>query len=398
MTIHAIADASRFFELALSAGRRVRAVRAPELADVYARWSDALYLLGRYDRAESALSAARRLVKFDPVEVAPIATKEAIIATRLGRYRTRAAPDHASAPPARRPAGPGSFRRPSAADGRDDRHALPPEPAARGDPLGASAEREARRSGAKDALADAYKFLDIALEQRGELARPIYSRAGAAALRGTRRPAEPGHRAQQPGRHVAGALGLGPGARAVRSVAGHHGSDRRPRERVPRRSTTSPRSSSTRAGSTRRRPCFARSSASTERPARTPTRRSSRRELAKLFARRGEFEAARELLEVAQADQLADRQAGRGADHRRFASARSMSWQVSPPRSRASRPPSPANRTEGGSVFVAMLKRLEAWALIQAGEIDAGERRLEETLAAARKRGAATRPRSRSMR
>ena len=47
-----------------------------------------------------------------------------------------------------------------------------------------------------------------------------------------------------------------------------------------------------------------------------------------------------------------------------------------------------AKRTEGGSVVLPMLKRLEGLALIQAGQIDAGEAQLEETIAAARKRDA----------
>src|SRR5919198_114622 len=175
MPIYAIADASRFYELALSAGRRLRAVHAPDLADLYGRWSDALYLLGRYDAAERALTSARRLVKLDPVQAAPLAIKQAIIASRTGRFRSASQRTMRALKPLRSLRG----RDASAARARlmviqsgtryfQNRRAESIRWAR-------SAEREARQADAKDALADAYKLLDLALKESGQIDKAIYS-------------------------------------------------------------------------------------------------------------------------------------------------------------------------------------------------------------------------------
>ena len=175
MSIYAIADASRFYGMALSAGRRSRTAHAPELADLYGRWSDALYVLGQYDHAEAALQAARRLVKLDPIQAAPIAIKQAIIATRVGKFRAASQRTLRALKPLLALRG----REAAAARARlmviqsgtryfQNRRAESIRWAR-------SAEREARRAHAKDALADAYKLLDLALKESGKIDQAIYS-------------------------------------------------------------------------------------------------------------------------------------------------------------------------------------------------------------------------------
>ena len=87
MKVYAIADAGRFYEQALTAGRHYRAVHATDLADVYLRWSEALRFLGRYEDSDRALGAARRLVGNDLVAAAPLVINQAILPSRQGRFR-----------------------------------------------------------------------------------------------------------------------------------------------------------------------------------------------------------------------------------------------------------------------------------------------------------------------
>ena len=175
MTIYAIADASRFYELSLEAGQRLRSVGAAELADVYVRWSDALDLLGRYDAAHRAMKSARRLVKRDPVHVAPIAIKQATVATRTGQFRG------ASLRVSRALRDLEGVRGHTAAAARArlmivmTGTRLMQNRRVESIRWARQAEREAQRASAKDALADAYRLLDLALMENGELEKAVYS-------------------------------------------------------------------------------------------------------------------------------------------------------------------------------------------------------------------------------
>ena len=113
----------------------------------------------------------------------------------------------------------------------------------------------------------------------------------------------------------------------------------------------------------------------------------ARRELGKLFARRAEFEVARQLFEAAQEEQVKGDQPGEAlATAVRICELEVLAG-APVALAKIETAVQTATRTEGGSVFVPMLRRLEAYALIQAGEWAAGEQRLDDALRAARKRG-----------
>ena len=386
MTIYAIADASRFYELALSAGRHLRAVQAPDLADLYRRWSDALDLLGRYDAADRAAKAARRLVKRDPVHVAPLAIKQATISTRTGQFRAaslrvshalRALDDvrgqEAAAARARLMivmAGTRLFQNRRIESIR----------------LAREAEREAERADAKDALADAYRLLDLALKENGEIDKAVYSGQALALyeelgdLRGQAivlnnlgliaQELSDWDKALELYGRVLEIMDM-IGDRANVSIAKYNVAEilddqgRLDEAEVLLREVLRVwRASGNEADAA-----------------------EARRELGKLFARRGEFDTARELLEAAHAEQTHDGKPGEAlATAVRLSELEVMAGE-STALARIETTAHVAKRTEGGSVFLPMLNRLEGWALAQAGQLQAGEARLAEALASARSRG-----------
>ena len=55
MEIYANVDAARFYERALAAGRRLRAVRRSELGTIYEHLGDVHWRLGEYQKADSVV-------------------------------------------------------------------------------------------------------------------------------------------------------------------------------------------------------------------------------------------------------------------------------------------------------------------------------------------------------
>ena len=86
LAIYANVEATRFFEKALTAGRRRRDVGPGELASLYELSSDAQYRLGEFGAADRELKAARRLLKPEPERAALLAVKQAMLAARQGNF------------------------------------------------------------------------------------------------------------------------------------------------------------------------------------------------------------------------------------------------------------------------------------------------------------------------
>ena len=174
LAVYANAEATRFYERALEAGRRRRVPR-PELAAVHELSSDARYRLGEFAAADEDLQAAKRLLGGSATAVGAIMLKQAVLSMRSGQFQKalvrialalrrleRARGKEAGAVRARvmvARAGVRFFQNQRAKAIRWSR----------------LAEREAKRSGARDALAQAYKTLDLAFKESGLLEKAIYS-------------------------------------------------------------------------------------------------------------------------------------------------------------------------------------------------------------------------------
>jgi class 3 adenylate cyclase/tetratricopeptide (TPR) repeat protein len=176
MAVYANVEANRFFERALAAGRRLRSVTPAELAAVYERNGDARYRLGEFTPANHAFAAARRLLDKDPARTTPLVVKQAMVATRTGAYH-RALIQTTRA-----------LRRLDQQRGREaaaNRARLMVPIAAvkyfqnrRVESIAwcRRAIAEARRGQARDALAEAYKLLDLAYLENGQIEQARYSR------------------------------------------------------------------------------------------------------------------------------------------------------------------------------------------------------------------------------
>lgn len=174
LSLYANAEATRFYERALEAGRRRRVPR-PELAAVHERSSDARYRLGEFAAADQDLQAAKRLAGRSEVAVGAIMLKQAVLSMRSGRFQ------EALVRIAR------ALRRLEGVRGRDAGAVRARVMVARAGVRffqnqraksirwARLAEREAKRSGARDALAQAYKTLDVAFKENGQLDKAIYS-------------------------------------------------------------------------------------------------------------------------------------------------------------------------------------------------------------------------------
>lgn len=176
MGVYANVEAGRFYEKALTAGRRLRSVTAADLAATYERSADARYRLGEYDVADHGFTAARRLLGRDPIKAAPLVVKQAMVATRTGEYRRAlirvgAALRALEEQPGREAAASRArLMVPIAAVKYfQNRRVESIEWCLR-------AVREARRGGARDALAEAYKVLDLAYLENGQIEKATYSR------------------------------------------------------------------------------------------------------------------------------------------------------------------------------------------------------------------------------
>jgi len=79
-------EASRFFERAIDAGRRLSEVTESELSSLYEALGDVRERLGEYPGALAAYRAARRSLRDEPVLVAQLLLKEAVVTSRAGGY------------------------------------------------------------------------------------------------------------------------------------------------------------------------------------------------------------------------------------------------------------------------------------------------------------------------
>jgi len=386
MKLFAISDASRFYERAIRAARRLRGVQPPDRTGLYERLSDALYLLGRYDQADRALKSARRYVRADPVASAPLAVKQAIITTRTGRYRQTnmrvaraiksleaAQGEDAAASRARLMvvvAGTRYF---------ENRRVESIEWARR-------AAREARRSQAKDALAQAYKLLDLALKENGQIEKAVYSRRALALyeeLGDLRNQAlilnNLGILAQERSRWDE-ALELYQRALEIMDRLGDRANAGLAKYNIAEILSDQGRLDEAEVLLREVLRVWRASGAEADVA-------EARRELGKLFARRAEYETAQELFEAAEAEQIRAGKAGEAL----ATAVRKRELDIL-----AGRGPGAlhaidttieqANQTEGGSVFLPMLHRLRAWALVQCGRVDEGRTEILAALASARRR------------
>jgi class 3 adenylate cyclase/tetratricopeptide (TPR) repeat protein len=174
MEIYANVEATRFYARALAAGRRLRSVAATELAAVHERNAESNFRLGAFDAADRDFEAARRLLGRDPVATAPLVVRQAASAIRTGRLRRAAIRAQVGL---RRLEG---QRGPAAAASRA-RLMVPLAAARTHQNRYAEAVRwarqaipEAKRGRARDALAEAYKILDLALWESGRLDRATH--------------------------------------------------------------------------------------------------------------------------------------------------------------------------------------------------------------------------------
>jgi tetratricopeptide (TPR) repeat protein len=79
-------EASRFLRRAIEAGRRLSEVTERELSSLHEALGDVRERLGDYPGALAAYRAARRYVQDEPVLVAQLFLKEAVVISRAGRY------------------------------------------------------------------------------------------------------------------------------------------------------------------------------------------------------------------------------------------------------------------------------------------------------------------------
>ena len=173
--LYANVEAATFYERALAASKRIH-LDSPDVATVTESLGDVRVLLGEFKQAGSAFRAARGRLQDDPVEEARLMLKEAAIPFGLGHY-----------PQALR----WLTRGLRALDGREDGEAAAQRAALsawygavrsqQGHPADAiawsqRAIEEAERSGAREALAHAYRVLDNALVALGRNEEAVYSR------------------------------------------------------------------------------------------------------------------------------------------------------------------------------------------------------------------------------
>ena len=386
LSLYANAEATRFYERALEAGRRRRVPR-PELAAVHERSSDARYRLGEFAAADQDLMAAKRLAGGSATAVGAIMLKQAVLSMRSGRFQ------EALVRLAR------ALRRLEGVRGRDAGAVRARVMVARAGVRffqnqrvksirwARLAEREAKRSGARDALAQAYKTLDVAFKENGQLDKAIYSplalkiyeelgdlRNQAITLNNIGAQAQDRSDWNEARALYERSLMLFDrmGDRTTAGLAkfniGQILSDQgRYEEAEP----------------------LLREVLRVWRAAGADADvAEARRELAKLMARTGRLDTAAELLDAARAEQLATGQQGEvlSTDVRRievelFAGRSDAALDL------VDEAHGLARNTDGGSVFLPILERLRGWALLQAGRTSEATAVLDEVLAGARRRG-----------
>ena len=384
--VYANADAARFYERAIQAGRK-RRVTAKERVVVHLGLSDALRLLGRFEDSDRTLGEARQLLKGELLEAAPVVIAQAILPSRQGRYRQTTMRVNATLRRLEGLNGPeaSAFRARLLVINAGTRYFQNRQGEAIR--LAERAEEEASRAEAKDALAQAYKLLDLAYKEKGQSEKAVYS-ARALALY------------EELGDLTNQALTLNNlGILAQERSQWDEALDlyRRALEIMDRIGN--------RAGASLARYNVAEILSDqgrldeAEALLRDVLRvwraqgadadvADARRELGKLLTRRGEFEAAREQLDLALAEQVRD---GRSSEAlatmtRLLELEVAMGGGETAPTA-IEEALSSAHHTEGGSVFVPALRRLRATALVQIGRSHEGAAELQSGLDNARRRG-----------
>ena len=386
LSVYANAEATRFYERALEAGRRRRVPR-PELAAVHELSSDARYRLGEFAAADEDLQAAKRLAGDSAARVGSIMLKQSVLSVRSGRFNQalirlalalrrleRERGREAGAIRARimvTRAGVRFFQNQRAKAIRWSR----------------LAEREAKRSGARDALAQAYKTLDLAFKESGLLDKAVYSPKALAIY-------------EELGDFRNQALTLN----NMGTLAQERSEWDEARELYERSLTLFERvGDRTTAGLAKFNIAQILSDQGrfddAERLFREVLRvwraagadadvAEARRELGKIMARTDRLDAAAENLDEARADQLSSGQHGevlstdvRRIEVRLFAGEAKMALALIEDASDA------ATSTDGGSVFLPMLERLRGWALLQLGETAEASRLFDRVMSDAKRRG-----------
>ncbi len=176
--VYANTDAARFYERALDASRRLRTLEPAEVARVSEALGDALSRMGEIERAAEAYRDAQRALRDDPVAWAGVVLKDAQVKAQLSWYppalaaitraRRRLADQETPGAQATRAQlsvwyGQLRMRQGRFADAIEWCHL---------------AMEEAEACGEREALAHAYRLIDAANADRGQLRGTEYSERG----------------------------------------------------------------------------------------------------------------------------------------------------------------------------------------------------------------------------
>jgi predicted ATPase/class 3 adenylate cyclase len=386
LSVYANVEATRFYERALEAGRRRRVPR-PELAAVHELSSDARYRLGEFAAADEDLQAAKRLAGDSAARVGSIMLKQSVLSVRSGRFNQalirlaralrrleRERGREAGAIRARimvTRAGVRFFQNQRAKAIRWSR----------------LAEREAKRSGARDALAQAYKTLDLAYKESGQLDKAVYSSKALEIY-------------EELGDFRNQALTLN----NMGTLAQERSDWDKARDLYERALTLFERTGDrTTAGLAKfniaqilsdqgrfdeAEPLFREVLRVWRAAGADADVADARRELGKIMARTNRFESASENLDEARAEQVATGQQGEllATDVRRI-ELRLFAGYAEEALASIDAASDLAHATDGGLVFVPMLERLRGWALLQLGEAEEAIRLLDRVESDAKRRG-----------
>lgn len=386
LSVYANAEATRFYERALEAGRRRRVPR-PELAAVHELSSDARYRLGEFAAADEDLRAAKRYAGGSATAVGAIMLKQAVLSMRSGQFQ-KALVRIALA-----------LRRLEHARGKEAGAVRARVMVARAGVRffqnqrvkairwARLAEKEAKRSGARDALAQAYKTLDVAFKENGQLEKAIYSPKAL---------------------EIYQELGDLRNQAIILNNIGAQAQDRsewdEARELYERSLMLFERMGDrTTAGLAKFNIGQILSDQGRYEEAEPLLREvlrvwraagadadvaEARRELGKIFARTDRLDAAADILDEARAEQLATGQQGEvlSTDVRRI-EVRLFARETDVALAAIDEATDLARSTDGGSVFLPMLERLRACALLQMGRTDEATGLLEPAVVEAQRRG-----------
>ncbi len=387
MEIYANVDAARFYERAVSAGRRLRHVSATELAVVLEGLGEARYRLGDFHRAAAAFRRARASFGRQSPDASRIIAKEAKLHERLGRYPAALRllrrglnaleGDGEAASAGHRADLCGWY---AGVRFRQSRYREALEWCVR-------AEREALEGRSQEALAHAYFIHDVALLMLGDTSMPhyhetlaIYERLGNVREQGNLLN-NMGNVAYEESRWSE-SLELYERARTMLNTIGDRWSasfatyniaeilsdqgryeDAEPLLRDVLRVWRASGSRSEVADATR--------------------------QLGRLMARRGSYAEGRELLEAARSEQLAGGEPGEViATDARIAECLLYTGEAEAALSLSLDSLARSRTTEGADRVAPMLQRVRGWSLLQAGRLDEAERALATALELARARDA----------